>query len=90
MNELLAYYLAQPWTVRVDERFDDDHYFAATIDELPGFVATGNTTAELDASFWEALAAFLESYIEDGEDPPLPESDTESNTLRYTMPAEAA
>ena len=67
----LQYYLALEWTIRRAERHDDGDYFALTVKELPGFVVAG-TTHEVEAEFWPALALFLSSYIEAGEEPPVP------------------
>lgn len=86
----LAYYVALPWTVRRAECDDDGDYIALTIDELPGFVAAGRTSEEAEAAFWDALRAFLASYLDAGEQPPLPlrlygrPEQTEMLELAYT------
>lgn len=65
-------YVALPWTVRRSDHDDDGPYIALTIDELPGFIAAGRTGEEAEAAFWDALKAFLRSYLDAGERPPLP------------------
>ena len=68
----VADYIALPWTVRRSEHDDDGHYIALTVDELPGLVAAGRSEEEAEVAFWDALSAFLRSYLEAGEQPPLP------------------
>lgn len=70
----LSDYLRLPWTVERSDHDDDGEYIALHIHELPGFVVAGRTPDEVDALFWDALSAFLASYLEDGEEPPVPES----------------
>ena len=65
-------YMALPWTIEVERRNDDGEYFAAYITELEGFVATGRTAEELDEDLWTGLADFLRSFVEHGEDIPVP------------------
>lgn len=69
----LELYLSLPWTIRRSVRNDDGRYFVLTVDELEGFVVTGRTYDELNENFWPALSAFIQSYLEDGEEPPMPE-----------------
>ena len=73
MTRDLDFYLSVPWTVRREEHHDDGDYLALTIDELPGFVVASYSETELEGDFWDALEAFLKSYLDDGEPPPLPE-----------------
>lgn len=68
----LAEYLRMPWTIERSVHDDDGEYVALRVRELPGFVAAGRTDEELEQNFWEALPAFLESYLTNGEQPPLP------------------
>lgn len=68
----MAEYLRMPWTIERSVHDDDGEYIALRVRELPGFVVAGQTDAEVEQMFWDALPAFLESYLEDGEAPPLP------------------
>lgn len=70
----LEYYLAQPWTIRLcREEYEDRVYeWVLEIDELPGFVLVADTQAELFLRYRPALELFVESYLMDGEEPPLP------------------
>lgn len=68
----LEQYLAMPWHIRRVEHDDDGHYASLEIDELPGFVVAARTDDELDREFWPALESFLRSYLDDGEEPPVP------------------
>jgi predicted RNase H-like HicB family nuclease len=68
----VAEYLRMPWTIERSVHDDDGTYIALHVRELPGFVAAGRTEEEVEQSFWDALPAFLESYLADGEPPPLP------------------
>ncbi len=65
-------YLALPWTIRRHEHDDDGSYISLTIDELPGFVAAGRDDDEAEETFWDALSAFIDSYLDAGETPPSP------------------
>lgn len=68
----LSYYVDLPWTIRREERYDDGTYIALRIAELPGFVVAAPSEAKAELMFWPALEAFLSSYLEEGEEPPLP------------------
>lgn len=70
----LSEYLRLPWTVERSDHDDDGTYVALHVTELPGFVVAARTDEEVDALFWDALSAFLSSYIESGDDPPTPSS----------------
>ena len=67
------YYLALPWTVRVEHRTDDGEYLALFVDELEGFVVTGRTPEEVNEGYWDGLEFFLQSFLDDGNEIPLPE-----------------
>lgn len=92
----LADYLRMPWTVRRSVHCDDGEYVALHIDELPGFVVASADENELEQLFWEALPAFLNSYLEEGETPPLPNAllsappqlDLMAVEVRYQRPAD--
>ena len=70
----LSDYLKLPWTVERSDHNDDGEYLSLEIRELPGFVVAARTADEADAVFWEALEAFLRSYTDVGEVPPVPET----------------
>ncbi len=68
----IRYYLSLPWHIQRTEHDDDGNYVALTIEELPGFVVASESIPELEAMFWPALEAFLQTYLDDGTEPPLP------------------
>ncbi len=68
----LAECLRMPWTIVRENHDDDGEYLSLRIEELPGFVVAGRTEDEVEALFWDALSAFLQSYTEAGESPPMP------------------
>jgi predicted RNase H-like HicB family nuclease len=92
----LSDYLRMPWTVRRSVHDDDGVYVALHIDELPGFVVASPDEDELERLFWESLPVFLESYLSEGETPPLPNAllsappqlDLGPIELRYQRPAD--
>ena len=69
----VEFYLNAPWTVKTEKRTDDGHYVAVTIEELPGFVVAAKSQGEIEQVFWPTLTDFLQSYLDDGEEVPLPE-----------------
>lgn len=70
----LDFYLALPWTIRWSaETYEDGtEERVLAIEELPGFALVADTEAELLLRYRLALELFLGSYLEDGEEPPLP------------------
>lgn len=70
----LEYYLALPWTIRMgkEEYEDGVREWVLEIEELPGFTLVADTQAELFLRYRPALELFLESYLMDGEEPPIP------------------
>lgn len=68
-------YLEVPWTVdkTVERRPDGSKRIIGRIKELEGFKVIGRNEPEFERNFWDGLYAFLESMLEDGEEPPLPE-----------------
>ena len=54
----------------------------AEVLELPGCMSQGETEAELLTNVAAAIRAVLDSYIEDGEEPPI--QDRVIKTLRVT------
>jgi predicted RNase H-like HicB family nuclease len=68
-------YLAVPWTMHGRAMRDDGDgslYYVITIEELPGFSSVGDTRAEAEAEFADALETYLEAALENGERPRLP------------------
>ena len=67
-----------PWSIRGPSRIEDEHgtvHYAMRILELPDFFVAGATESEVLYEFRDALLAFLDSYIREGEVPPLPKGD---------------
>lgn len=70
---LREYLTLPPWTiVRSTDSDDEGEYIVLEVAELPGFAATGRDDDEVAANFWSGLELFLQSYLDDGEIPPLP------------------
>ena len=64
-----------PWSIRGPSRIEDEHgsvHYAIRILELPDFYVAGASENEVLYEFRDALLAFLDSYLRDGEVPPLP------------------
>ena len=70
----LAEYLRLPWTVERSVHSDDGEYIQLNVRELPGFVVAARTEAEAEREFWPALTAFLQSYADCDEIPPIPDA----------------
>jgi hypothetical protein len=68
----IRYYLSLPWHVQRTAHSDDGEYTSLTIEELPDFVVAARTDKELEEMFWLALEAFLLTYLQDNEEPPIP------------------
>lgn len=81
----MADYLRMPWTILRSDHEDDGHYVALRIAELPGFVVAAESEKEIEGLFWPALEAFIESYLEDGDAPPLP-ARARGRSLRIQRP----
>ncbi len=66
-------YLQLPYTIEVvkDESGKQSGWFARVV-ELPGCMTQADTFADLSEMIHDALAAWLESALEDGEQIPLP------------------
>jgi len=58
-----------PWTIRGPRQEDD--CWIIRIDELPDFLVAGWTRDAVLSEYTPALEAFLASYIEHGEFPPV-------------------
>lgn len=55
-----------------------DPHFELRIAELPDFFVAGRSREEVLAASQPALKAFLQSYLDHGEEPPLPANQTPS------------
>lgn len=68
-------YLELPYTIEVVKDEGDDYagWFARVV-ELPGCMTQTDTFAELSEMIRDAMRAWLESALEDGETIPLPRS----------------
>jgi predicted RNase H-like HicB family nuclease len=69
--------LGLAWTWRGPTRIADENgeHYEMRIAELPDFFLAGESPEEVLRELRAALAAFLRSYTERGEDPPLPPTD---------------
>jgi predicted RNase H-like HicB family nuclease len=65
-----AYLLRLPWTVAPETTPEGDRLLRVA--EIPSAVGNGDTDAELEQDFWEALRASLEAYLHFGDPLPLP------------------
>lgn len=67
--------LKQPWTwIGPRHKAEDgDSYFELRVAELPDFFVLGETALAARDAARDALAAFLASYTDGGEIPPLPQ-----------------
>jgi predicted RNase H-like HicB family nuclease len=65
------------WTWEGPRQVTEDGvtHFELTVRELPDFFVAGHTRDEVLTEARPALAAFLQSYVENGESPPLPADD---------------
>lgn len=61
---------------------EEGGYWAEVV-ELPGCMSQGESEEELLANIADAIAAVIDSYIEDGEELPLP--DPIVRTVRITV-----
>ncbi len=65
--------LSLPWTIHGPVLIRDDQaneWWKIRVRELPGFLVAGNSRDEAIREYRSALVAFLESYTENGEEPP--------------------
>ena len=65
--------LRAPWTVQATAAEEDPSHVVLRIRELPEFVVVGPRDEALIGEFWTALESLLQAYVEEGQDPPLPE-----------------
>lgn len=64
-----------PWRIRGPKLQRDEHgnqWWEIRVDELPEFMVAAETADEAIRDYLPALKAFLASYTERGETPPLP------------------
>jgi predicted RNase H-like HicB family nuclease len=69
-------YLMLPWTVNGPAQVTDEHgntHYEMRVMELPDFLVAASSEAEALHDFRSALTAFLESYSNEGEVPPVPD-----------------
>jgi hypothetical protein len=69
-------YLMLPWTIRGPAPVTDKHgntHFEMRVEELPDFLLAASSEGEALHEFGTALLAFLESYTNEGEVPPVPD-----------------
>lgn len=68
-------YLELPYTIEVTKDESDEYagWFARVV-ELPGCMTQADTFEELSAMIEDAMTAWIESALEDGESIPLPRS----------------
>jgi len=68
-------YLELPYTIKVvkDEGEEYSGWFARVV-ELPGCMTQADTFAELSEMIQEAMTAWIETALEDGETIPMPRS----------------
>jgi len=68
-------YLELPYTIEVTKDENDDYagWFARIV-ELPGCMTQADTFEELSVMIKDAMMAWIESALEDGESIPLPRS----------------
>lgn len=72
MNKTLGHYLALPYTIELI-REDDTTWFGRVV-ELPGCMTEGDSPEETLTMIQDAMAAWIESALEDGQ--PIPEPKT--------------
>lgn len=75
-----------PWTWRGPQEVADEAgtCYTLLIDELPDFMVAADTAQEVQVEAASALREFLRSYLENGEVPPLPE--TQEPKWRFHVP----
>lgn len=71
----VAELLNRPWGYIGPQEVIDDHgltHCELRISELPGFFVAGETREDVMRELRPALTAFLRSYLDYGEEPPMP------------------
>jgi predicted RNase H-like HicB family nuclease len=83
--------LAWSWTGPAEVTEAGSSHFEIRIGELPDFFVAGVTREEALASAGPALRAFLQSYVDHGEEPPLPSEGSMAWVVRPArMPTQQA
>ena len=87
MTKDLKYYLALPWSYKI-EWSDEDDCYVASIEELWGCMSHGETLEEAAAMIKDALKCHLSAMLKSGEeiDEPLSKSDFKGNITYRTKP----
>lgn len=78
-----------PWTFqgpRFMQPRPDETYFELRIAELPDFFIAGESVEEVLNGLPSALHAFLQSYVDAGETPPLPQDRSRWQVTRPDAP----
>lgn len=57
-------YINMNWDIHVSKSNDDGIYFIATINEMPGLIATGSTKNEAITNAHSALKTWLQRSLE--------------------------
>ncbi len=79
LNEIVG--LPWSWEGPREVTEDGDTHFELTVRELPDFFVAADSRDAVLSEARPALAAFLQSYLENGEIPPLPVGDRWHVTL---------
>jgi len=69
-------YVMLPWSIRGPAQVTDEHgntHYEMRVEELPDFLLAASSEDEALHEFGTALLAFLESYTNEGEVPPVPD-----------------
>ncbi len=66
----LAYLLGVPWTIYLETTAEGDRLLR--VRELPSVMGTGTSDEEIEREFWDSLESTLRSYLNFGDEVPLP------------------
>lgn len=70
----LEYYQSIEWPVILTQAHDDGDYFIATIEQMPGLIATGETAEEALAEAKDASNVWLEEALKKGYQITIPDT----------------
>lgn len=75
MHQRTREFLSLPYTIHVvpDECTDGSHCYLARVVELEGCESHGDTPEEASDNLREAVELYIDSMLEDGLEPPVPE-----------------
>jgi len=77
-SKSLAEYLALPYHIEIIRDTNSDNPgWVASVKELPGCMAQGDTFEELDEMIASAMSDWIETALEEGMDVPMPKGDEE-------------